>query len=325
MVSATWTLDGPGQIPQPAELLAVGEKLPCSDGASSDSSSECGCTLCCPSCASLDGSDVEGSEDERQQSLGAPFAASCASAGHMRPSQVAASSDQIPSAAGCLCTPPGLEKVRDAGKPACAKEVTLIGAPLSRATKAFCQQQARQLAKRVAKGSWTIDLLLFLRHLPRISRASLACEVLNGRVAIVLVDEGRLTAKKPSKVPSRQYDGHFVVLCGVAIAIPTADGTHASWEREIIRSESVLGYANTSSQGITAGGEPMSGNFSLTVDAAQRAFAAGLTACQVKAFLIRDPLHPGACWLTPDRLDICRTADGKREQHLLGAAAKGTL
>ncbi|KAL8437946.1 hypothetical protein ACSSS7_000596 [Eimeria intestinalis] len=145
------------------------------------------------------------------------------------------------------------------------------------------------------------------------SRASLAFEVLNGRVAIVLVDEARLTAKDPSKVASCQYDGHFVIVCGVAIAIPTADAMRAAWEHEILCPESSLGYASSSSQGKIAAGGPMSGGSALTVGAAQRAFAAGLTTCQVKAFLIRDPLHPRALWLTPDRLDICRTADGERE------------
>ncbi|KAL8275419.1 hypothetical protein Esti_000631 [Eimeria stiedai] len=361
------TLDGPGQIPQPVELLAVGEKPSCSDGTSSDSSGECDCSLCCASCASLDGSDVEDNAGAQQQSSGAPSVASSAAAVHRRLSQEAASSDQILCATGCLCTPSGLEKLQDADKPPCAKEKSLFDFPLSRAMKAFCQKQARQLAKRVVKGSWTIDLLLFLQHLPcgiatsytgynpnhaekaslplylnfsplhqsdtrearrvsaqfrrarrvglqvvkqRMSRASLASEILNGRVAIVLVDEGRLTAKDPSKAPSRQYDGHFVLVCGVAIAIPTADATLAFWGCGISRLERSLGSASRSPQGRKAARERKSGNSDLTVDAAQRVFAAGLTACQVKAFLICDPLHPEARWLTADRLDICRTADG---------------
>ncbi|KAL8443644.1 hypothetical protein Emed_006662 [Eimeria media] len=344
------TLDGPGQIPQPVELLAVGEKPLCSDDASSDSSDECVCSLCGASCSSPEDSDVGDSAEEKQQkqSLGAPSAGSSTSALRMRLSQDASSSsDQNACAsAGCLCSPLGLENAQDLHKSPCVKERSLFGGPLSPATKGVCQRQARQLAKRVAKGSWTVDLLLFLQHLPcalatsytgynpnhadkaslyfvllnvtyrRISRASLAWEVLNGRVAIVLVDEGRLTAREPTKVPSHQYDGHFVLLCGVAIAISPADVTHASWERELLPPDSVLGYSRSLSEGRKAAGKPLSGSFALTVEAAQRAFAAGLTACQVKAFLILDPMHPEARWLTPDRLDICRTADGTDDDTL---------
>ena len=69
----------------------------------------------------------------------------------------------------CICS---LEKAREHKKPAeaarrpCPLEKSLFQSVLTRAPKAVCLHQARRLVQRLAKGSWTIDLLLLLQHMP---------------------------------------------------------------------------------------------------------------------------------------------------------------
>lgn len=57
--------------------------------------------------------------------------------------------------------------------------------------------------------------------------------------------------------------------------------------------------------------ERRSDDLTVAIEAAQRAFATGVRTCQVMAFLIRDPLYPRACWITSERFDNCRDADGE--------------
>ncbi|XP_026192040.1 uncharacterized protein LOC34621230 [Cyclospora cayetanensis] len=157
-------------------------------------------------------------------------------------------------------------------------------------------RQARRLGLQVVTG--------------RISRASLAWEVLNGRMAIVLVDGGRLVAPDPHEVPPQQYDGHFVVVCGVSLALAaTVLGTQQHQEAASCEMEAKPLDETLKSNLFVASEDPKRIS-PVSLTSARNAFVDGVRACQVKAFLLKDPQCPQASWITPERLDICRDTDG---------------
>ncbi|KAL8425283.1 hypothetical protein Efla_005847 [Eimeria flavescens] len=322
------TLDGAGRCPQPMALLVLGDRPSPSDEDSSESSGEsvdvCNCSICSLSCLSPDDSEAGEQVDERRgpaessaaelSSGSSPASGSGTVTGR---GDKGAVSDQPPVAVCCVCTQQWLQTEHGPCPSPCLPEKSLFGSRLSPASEAFCEHQATELAQRVARGSWTVDLLLLLQHLPRVSRASLAWEVLSGRVAIVLVDEGRLIARDPNKVPSHEYDGHFVVVCGVALAYPVANADGNSWREEPSVPEGYSKQAGLPPGSKTAERKPLSEHSVFKVDAAQRSFSEGVRACQVKAFLLLDPLHSKPYWITPERLDFSRSADGTDDDLLL--------
>lgn len=114
--------------------------------------------------------------------------------------------------------------------------------------------------------------------------------------------------------------GHFIVICGVALASPVAveglnqrtptesplDGCSIIEECPLKDSPKQHGEG-----GCVTAPEESRNCAAVFVEEAKLGFSAGIRSCQVEAFIYRDPANPEASWITADRLDMCRDADGE--------------